>query len=297
MAPPPQLAIFCFQEMQIYFIFLQTNLLSVVSRETAFDIVFCRKMILAVYHHGATFEGLADEFNDEHCKGFHFFWTWHNLWLLRLRPSGQPAHKDQPTKGGRRLFHFRFLGSKRAVREIICYFWTAQNFVMFSQDGDFKWSWTARKKMSSLPFWHICHSTGSLIDRPSSFWRKKWSTMQFLLATHPDPFSHWSFSLHHFIIIIITIIITKFFSILGLSSMLYGAPISVKWRAVVSGLPVTVEWSHAGIWTVFIAILMKLYFFSNVCAARYSGVKTYKHSATRVVSGCTQKPSPGHQVS
>ena len=83
---------------------------------------------------------------------------------------------------------------------------------------------------------------------------------------------------------------------LGLSSMLYGAPISVKWRAVVCGLPVTVEWSHAGIWTVFSAIWMNLYFFSNVCAARYSGVKTYKHSATRVVSGCTQKPSPGHQV-
>ena len=39
-----------------------------------------------------------------------------------------------------------------------------------------------------------------------------------------------------------------------------------------------------------------VFFFSNVCAARYSGVKTYKHSATRVVSGCTQKPSPGHQV-
>ena len=48
------------------------NIISVVSRETAFDIVFCRKMILAVYHHGATFEGLADEFNDEHCKGIIF---------------------------------------------------------------------------------------------------------------------------------------------------------------------------------------------------------------------------------
>ena len=55
------------------FIICQNNLISVVSRETAFDIVFCRKMILAVYHHGATFEGLADEFNDEHCTGFQFF--------------------------------------------------------------------------------------------------------------------------------------------------------------------------------------------------------------------------------
>ena len=36
---------------------------------------------------------------------------------------------------------------------------------------------------------------------------------------------------------------------------------------------------------------------SNVCAARYSGVISYKHSSTRVVSGCTQKPSPGNQVS
>ena len=53
------------------------NIISVVSRETAFDIVFCRKMILAVYHHGATFEGLADEFNDEHCKGISF-WICHN---------------------------------------------------------------------------------------------------------------------------------------------------------------------------------------------------------------------------
>ena len=48
--------------------------------------------------------------------------------------------------------------------------------------------------------------------------------------------------------------------------MLYGAPISVKWRAAVCGLPVTVEWSHAGIWTVFIA--MKLYFFSAMFALR-----------------------------
>ena len=36
---------------------------------------------------------------------------------------------------------------------------------------------------------------------------------------------------------------------------------------------------------------------SNVCAARYSGVISYKHSSTKVVSGCTQKPSPGDQVS
>ena len=35
---------------------------------------------------------------------------------------------------------------------------------------------------------------------------------------------------------------------------------------------------------------------SNVCAARYSGVISYKHTNTRVVSGCTQKPSPGNQV-
>ena len=33
----------------------------------------------------------------------------------------------------------------------------------------------------------------------------------------------------------------------------------------------------------------------NVCAARYSGVITYKHSNTQIVSGCTKKPSPGSQ--
>lgn len=41
---------------------------------------------------------------------------------------------------------------------------------------------------------------------------------------------------------------------------------------------------------------MYQYICSNVCAARYSGVVTFKHSKVRVVSGCTQKPSPGSQV-
>ena len=39
---------------------------------TGFDVDFCFRMIMSTYHHAATFEGLADEFNDLHCKGISF---------------------------------------------------------------------------------------------------------------------------------------------------------------------------------------------------------------------------------
>ena len=32
-------------------------------------------MVLAVYYHAATFEGLADEFNDTHSKGQDYIWV------------------------------------------------------------------------------------------------------------------------------------------------------------------------------------------------------------------------------
>ena len=42
---------------------------SVITSQTAADVDFCYRMVLAVYYHAATFEGIADEFNDTHCKG------------------------------------------------------------------------------------------------------------------------------------------------------------------------------------------------------------------------------------
>ena len=49
-----------------------TLIFSVISSQTAFDVDFCFRMVMATYHHAATFEGLADEFNDLHCKGILF---------------------------------------------------------------------------------------------------------------------------------------------------------------------------------------------------------------------------------
>ena len=45
---------------------------SVITNQTAADVNFCFRMVLAVYYHAATFEGLADEFNDTHSKGQDF---------------------------------------------------------------------------------------------------------------------------------------------------------------------------------------------------------------------------------
>ena len=49
-----------------------TLIISVISNQTAFDVDFCFRMVMSTYHHAATFEGLADEFNDLHCKGVLF---------------------------------------------------------------------------------------------------------------------------------------------------------------------------------------------------------------------------------
>ena len=49
--------------------------ISVVSSQTAFEVDLCFRMVLSVYHHSATFEGLADEYNDRHCKGLLFSFT------------------------------------------------------------------------------------------------------------------------------------------------------------------------------------------------------------------------------
>ena len=48
---------------------------SVITNQTAADVNFCFRMVLAVYYHAATFEGLADEFNDTHSKGQDFIWA------------------------------------------------------------------------------------------------------------------------------------------------------------------------------------------------------------------------------
>ena len=45
---------------------------SVITSQTGFDVDFCFRMVMSTYHHAATFEGLADEFNDLHCKGILF---------------------------------------------------------------------------------------------------------------------------------------------------------------------------------------------------------------------------------
>ena len=46
-----------------------------VTSQTAFEVDLCFRMVLSVYHHGATFEGLADEYNDRHCKGLLTFFN------------------------------------------------------------------------------------------------------------------------------------------------------------------------------------------------------------------------------
>ena len=53
--------------------------ISVISNQTAFDVDFCFRMVMSTYHHAATFEGLADEFNDLHCKGILFFVVVHKI--------------------------------------------------------------------------------------------------------------------------------------------------------------------------------------------------------------------------
>ena len=42
----------------------------IVSRVTAFEVDFLFRMVLKVYHHNATWEGLADEYNDLHSKDY-----------------------------------------------------------------------------------------------------------------------------------------------------------------------------------------------------------------------------------
>ena len=46
-----------------------TNKVLVISNVTAFEVDLCFRLVMSVYHHNATWEGLADEFNDIHCKG------------------------------------------------------------------------------------------------------------------------------------------------------------------------------------------------------------------------------------
>ena len=75
-----------------------------------------------------------------------------------------------------------------------------------------------------------------------------------------------------------------------------GGATDVRLRVVASGSRVTAEWTLAGILILKLNCAFYHFVLSNVCAARYSGVISYKHSSTRVVSGCTQKPSPGNQV-
>ena len=59
--------------------------ISVVSSQTCFDVDFCFRLVMSTFHHAATFEGLADEFNDLHCKGVTYQ---HQRHIVLLAPAG-----------------------------------------------------------------------------------------------------------------------------------------------------------------------------------------------------------------
>ena len=162
----------------------------IISRVTAFEVDFLFRMVLKVYHHNATWEGLADEYNDLHSKDYE------NIDEMRWKIDAQ-----------------------RISDGFLTY-----TFLELNQ----RWGFTAKLD-------------GSKKDIENCILQH-----QGLYKAH----FHAVWSIH--------------------KCEVKGCR---QWLTCDGGMGPR----------------------RNVCAARYSGVITYKHTNTMIVCGCTKKPSPGSQ--